>query len=377
MIRPIERAGGTRFQVYAQSAGRKVYVGTFDSKREALSAERRHVVTQEQIAAGELPPEVDLRRTLKSATDAWLGVIERRRSRSWATYRDHIRHYVEPALGNAPLVSITKAKIVRWRDDLTGRLAPKTINVCHYVLSSAFRFFVECGWCETNPCHDIRQLEVPDGVYTWIRTREEMTKLLVACPRGVREIVAFALGTGMRLDELLHLHWADVDIERRLIAVHRGRQGPAKSGRVRWIPILDTLLPLVRELALKRGGDTFVFPGELGKPRSKPGVQYPYKQAVQRAGLNTKLRFHDLRHTFASHWVLDGGDIFRLSRILGHSTVVVTQKFYAHLAPEAWEQDYGRVSFVLPAEGTVYALTRRKPAGDARETAVVAASKSA
>jgi hypothetical protein len=104
-------------------------------------------------------------------------------------------------------------------------------------------------------------------------------------------------------------------------------------------------------------------------------VQYPYKQAVERAGLDTKLRFHDLRHTFASHWVLDGGDIFRLSKILGHSSVVVTQKFYAHLAPEAWEQDYGRVSFVLPAEGTVYALTRRKLAGDARETVAAAASK--
>ena len=64
----------------------------------------------------------------------------------------------------------------------------------------------------------------------------------------------------------------------------------------------------------------------------------------------------------ASQWVLDGGDIFRLSKILGHSTVVVTQKFYAHLAPEAWEQDYHRVAFHLPAEGTVYALTKRKPA---------------
>ena len=55
----------------------------------------------------------------------------------------------------------------------------------------------------------------------------------------------------------------------------------------------------------------------------------------------------------------------------------MTQKFYAHLAPEAWEQAYGCVSFVLPAEGTVYALTRRKPAGDTREKAADAASKSA
>ena len=89
---------------------------------------------------------------------------------------------------------------------------------------------------------------------------------------------------------------------------------------------------------------------------------FPFKQAVARAGFSKALRFHDLRHMFASHWVLDGGDIFRLSKILGHSSVVVTQKVYAHLAPEAWEHDYRRVAFVVPHEGAVYGLTKGKPA---------------
>jgi hypothetical protein len=67
--------------------------------------------------------------------------------------------------------------------------------------------------------------------------------------------------------------------------------------------------------------------------------------------------------------VLDGGDIFRLSKILGHSNVMITQKVYAHLAPEAWEQDYHRVSFVVPNTGGVYALTKRKPTRRVIETA--------
>lgn len=184
--------------------------------------------------------------------------------------------------------------------------------------------------------------------------------MLVECPKGIREIVTLAVGTGMRLDELIHLQWADLDLDRRLIAVHRGRHGTTKSGKARYIPILDTLLPFLRELSLKRGGAKLVFPGEDGKPRSKPGVRFPFKQAAKRAGLPEALRFHDLRHTFASHWVLDGGDIFRLSKILGHSNVMITQKVYAHLAPEAWEQDYHRVSFVVPDAGTVYAFTKRK-----------------
>lgn len=366
MIRTVQRGDEIRFQVYGQRAGKKVYVGTYDSRREAKAAEEEHRVTQRRIDAGELPPEVDLKRTLAQATDAWIASLKAQGSRSLSSYRDHVRLYIAPHLGNVPVSQVTKGQVIRWRDGLTGKLAPKTINVVLGCLSSSFRFFVDSGWTDSNPCHGIRRLEVPDGVYTWIRTREEITKLLIECPRGVREIVAIALGTGMRLDEILHLHWADIDIDRRLVAVHRGRQGTVKSGKARWIPILDAMLPVFRDLALKRGGAELVFPGEAEKltgkvrARTKPGIQFPFKQAVERAGLSPKLRFHDLRHTFASHWVLDGGDIFRLSRVLGHSTVVVTQKFYAHLAPTAWAQDYHRVAIMVPSEDAEYAKTRRK-----------------
>lgn len=71
--------------------------------------------------------------------------------------------------------------------------------------------------------------------------------------------------------------------------------------------------------------------------------------------------------------MLDGGDIFRLSKILGHSNVTITQKVYAHLAPEAWEQDYHRVSFVVPDTGTVYALTKRKSTKAAESQTAAAA----
>ncbi len=80
----------------------------------------------------------------------------------------------------------------------------------------------------------------------------------------------------------------------------------------------DTLLPFLRELALKRGGNKLVFPGEDHKPRSKPGVRFPFKQAASRAALPDALRFHDLRHTFASHWVLDGGDIWYAPTLAAH-----------------------------------------------------------
>lgn len=353
---------GTQWQVYGRRDKKKVYVGTYDSEREAKNAERRFAVTQEQIAAGELPAELDLERTLKQATDEWLASLKANGSRSHGNYAERLRLYILPVLGPVPIASLRKAHVMKWRDDQATRFAATTVNGNLTCLSSAFSYFVDQEWVDINPCHGVSRIEEKDAaIYTWIRSREEITKLLIECPKGIREIVTLAVGTGMRLDELIHLQWGDIDLDRRLIAVHRGRHGTTKSGKARYIPILDTLLPFLRELALKRGGNKLVFPGEDHKPRSKPGVRFPFKQAASRAGLPDALRFHDLRHTFASHWVLDGGDIFRLSKILGHANVTITQKVYAHLAPEAWEQDYHRVSFVVPSAGTVYAFTKRKP----------------
>ncbi len=362
MIKSIKRRKATMWQVYGRRDGKKSYVGTYASEIEARAIERRHAVTQEQIAAGELPAELDLDRTVKQATDEWLASLKASGSRSHGNYAERTRMYILPKLGSVPIASLRKGHVMQWRDEQATKFAAATVNGNLTCLSSAFSYFVDREWVETNPCHGVSRIEQKDAaIYTWIQTREEITKLLVECPKGIREFVTLAVGTGMRLDELVHLQWADIDLDRRLIAVHRGRHGTTKSGKARYIPILNTLVPFLRDLALKRGGAKLVFPGEDGKPRSKPGVRFPFKQAAKRSGLPAALRFHDLRHTFASHWVLDGGDIFRLSKILGHANVTITQKVYAHLAPEAWEQDYHRVSFVVPDAGGVYALTRRKP----------------
>ncbi len=64
------------------------------------------------------------------------------------------------------------------------------------------------------------------------------------------------------------------------------------------------------------------------------------------------IRFHDLRHTFASHWMMNGGDLFRLQKILGHRSAQMTQR-YAHLAPEAFAGDYGRMGAHSPIQPTM------------------------
>ncbi|MBX3157212.1 MAG: site-specific integrase [Deltaproteobacteria bacterium] len=163
----------------------------------------------------------------------------------------------------------------------------------------------------------------------------------------------------MRLDEALHLMWTDVDLQHRVIHVHRGRRGAPKSGRLRHVPIFDSVLTVLREMKVAKGSNTLLWPGakrdkfDEQLPRNKTSVFRPFKAAVERAGISKKFRLHDLRHTFAGLFLASGGDIFKLSKILGHSSVAITQQVYAHLHPDAFAENYSRVAFTMPENSGV------------------------
>jgi integrase len=153
-----------------------------------------------------------------------------------------------------------------------------------------------------EPLKFIRDLEVAERPFLWLQSAGEVQKLLAACNDNIGTLVAVLVGTGMRLDEALHLMWTDVDLQHRVIHVHRGRRGAPKSGRLRHVPIFDSVLTVLREMKLAKGKNTLLWPGaKLDKfdeqlPRNKTSVFRPFKAAVLRAGLSKKLRLHDLRH---------------------------------------------------------------------------------
>jgi integrase len=267
--------------------------------------------------------------------------------------------YILPALRTLPLSRVTTARVEEWRDELATKLAAATVNAALSCLQSAFTYFVEKRrWVDKNPCSRVERIEGRDRDYLWIQTVEEINQLLLNVPGDVRDIVALMLGSGIRVDEALCLEHGDVDLEKRLITVQHGSQGTTKNGKVRRVPILDAVLPMLRQRGIQRGGARLLFPGKEGKRRAPQAVRRAFKRAAKRAGLNTKLRLYDCRHTFASHWVMNGGDIFALAKVLGHSSVIITERFYAHLRPDHWVGDYARVRFHVPAEAPVYEFIR-------------------
>lgn len=155
-------------------------------------------------------------------------------------------------------------------------------------------------------------------------SKEECQALIDACADHLRPIVVTALNTGMRKGEILSLKWENVDLNHKFILLDR-----TKNGERREIPINATLRATL--IGIKRRLDiSHVFYDQL-TGSSYGDIKNSFNGACKRAGINN-FRFHDLRHTFASHLVMEGVDLTTVSRLLGHRDLTMTLR-YSHLSP--------------------------------------------
>jgi integrase len=360
VIKRVQRADGIKYQVYGRANGQKIYLSTHDSPKAARAADEDHRTQQRKIASGQLPANADHRRTFPTAVRLWLAALKAAKSRSLTIYTSRVDNHLDKAFGDMPLVEIHRSHVENLRNSLSeAGVGAATVNGLMDTVSSACTWFIGQRWIEANPCHRIKRLTKVEKLFPWIQSIEAITRLLSVCTNNIRNLVAVLVGTGLRLDEALHLRWDDIDLEHRLITVHRGRQGAPKSGKMRRVPIFDSVLVVLKQMKLERGKNVMLWPGRgKGGVRAQTGIRLPFHASTARAGLPEDLRIHDLRHTFASLFLVDGGDIFKLSKILGHSSVRITEKIYAHLLPTAYEADYGRVAFRMPSTAAVLTLAK-------------------
>ena len=147
---------------------------------------------------------------------------------------------------------------------------------------------------------------------------EQEKRLLACCNPLLRPIVVTALHTGMRKGEILDLTWNRVDLENGVLAV-----ADSKSGDGRKIPMNRLLTDTLGALTIR---SEYVFSREDGiQVRS---IRTAFANALRRAGI-ADLRFHDLRHTFATRLVVAGADLRTVQDLLGHKTITMTMR-YSH-----------------------------------------------
>ncbi|NIO04544.1 MAG: tyrosine-type recombinase/integrase [Proteobacteria bacterium] len=215
--------------------------------------------------------------------------------------------------------TLTKAGKLR-----TASTINKEVNTLRHMLKKG----VSWGMMERSPFErgETLHLKENNGRLRYL-SEEEIETLLHECPLYLRDIVEVDLLTGMRRGELLSLKWPQ--IAGGFIYLHE-----TKTDEARQIPVmgdLEAILKRIKRRHWSKGLITeFVFCDDQGKPFSE--VKRSFASALKRAGI-TDFRFHDLRHTFASHYVMRGGSIRGLQKILGHKDISMTMR-YSHLSKE-------------------------------------------
>jgi integrase len=254
-------------------------------------------------------------------------------------YESTIRVHLRPFFNDLPIDQIKKSDGEKLINKLkqSGHNA-KGVNNILAVLKSMLIDAKKTEAIQKNPLEYLAKVpaEINKEAY-W--TKAEIDQFLRA--NAFNELYHFyivALNTGMRRGELAGLCWDRVDFATEQITITRtmdmlGLKETTKTKLKRVVPMNPVVKRSLFALMKMQRNEKFVFTESDGSQIDVHHLYRKFKIDQRRAGITNLIRFHDLRHTFASQFMMAGGNIFDLQKILGHSKNDMTQR-YAHLSPE-------------------------------------------
>jgi integrase len=198
---------------------------------------------------------------------------------------------------------------------------------------------IKWNYLRQNPLKDVTILKVTDAKAPRFLTREECQILLQECGPELYPVFYIFLYTGMRLSELLNLTWDDLDFTRHKIKIQKKPFWHPKTGE-REIPISPETEKLLQ--GLNQNG-IFIF-NLQGKKIRFNYLRVQLMKITKRCGFPDVTKIHSLRHTFASHLVMNGVDLPTIQKLLGHSEIETTM-IYAHLAPDHLVEAVNKLNF--------------------------------
>ena len=222
-------------------------------------------------------------------------------------------------------------------------LSAKTVRNIHQIISSALKLAVEQRLIAHNPADGCALPKVERKEMQTLPIEQLTSFLREAKDSGVFALYYIDLTTGLRRGELLGLKWLDIDLEKGDLRVQRqiGRidgkiiEMPLKTKNAyRTLPLSADAISVLKIQKCKVGNSEWVFPSPTGGPMSPDSVLHMLQRVLKRAGL-PRIRFHDLRHTFATMALQNGVDVKTVSSMLGHYSAGFTLDTYAHVTTDA------------------------------------------
>jgi integrase len=319
----------------------------------------------DQARRGTLVGMVRTGATFADAAAEFLRYAERDRALKPSTlrgYRSIIDAHLLPAFSPRRLEDITASDIELWRSTLAGvggggrrrrephsqdgmgrvqtprALSNNSKNRIVILLHGIFARACKVYGLSINPVAGVERHPVRLAGDIEVFSPEEVWALArAATSEQDRALLLTAAFTGLRMGELIALHWRDVDFAGSVLRVRAsyavGALTAPKSGKVRSVPLAPDVAQALAMLSQRErftGDDELVFPGELGGFLDDSALRRRYKAALKCAGLRA-LRFHDLRHTFGTRMIAKA-DIRRVQEWMGHADIQTTMR-YLHYAP--------------------------------------------
>lgn len=249
------------------------------------------------------------------------------------------------ALEGRPLNEVNHERVARCLAGMAALKTPGARNryraTVRAILRKAER---EWEWIDKAPA--IRMEPEPTMVGRWL-TEPEAGRLIAAAPAHLRPVIRFALATGLRKGNILNLRWDHVDLARRQLWVH---PDDAKGGKAIGIPLNALALQALNDCAGQHPQAVFVVDG---KPYR--WIDHRTWQRVCRDAGVPGLRFHDLRHTWASWLAQAGVDPQHLKTLGGWSTLAMVER-YSHLNVEHLRAAADRIPTTLSLQGEIVDL---------------------
>ncbi len=244
---------------------------------------------------------------------------------------------------NKDLLKLNVNDLVKYISTLKN-LSPASVSHMISTLKTFYSYFIKIDKIKVNPTDALKSpklgLHLPEYL-----TEDEIDKLLdieVTDSFSARNkaILELMYATGLRISEVISLEFKNIDFEECIVRVM------GKGSKERIVPIndyalnaLNTYIEEYRPLMIKKDINNYIFLNNHGKQMTRQGVFKMIKQECLKKGIKKDISPHTIRHTFATHLLLNGADLRIIQELLGHSDISTTQ-IYTHLTNEELYNDY-------------------------------------
>ena len=287
------------------------------------------------------------------------------------SYEGAVRRHLNPYLGDLRLSEITPARVQGLLVFLgEDGVSPASIGKIYRTFKVIIRRALALELINRDPTTAIKPPRTPDKEMGYLNA-EEVSRVLSASEEepALHAMVSIAVFSGLRVGEIMALRWQDIDFETGVIRVVRsytrrhGYSDPKTYAGRRAVPVIPRLVNTLKAYYEGQGNpdpEVLVFPGRDGTPFDCYNLlRYRFYPLLKRAGVK-RIRFHDLRHTYASLCIAAGMDGKALQQAMGHSSITVTLNTYAHLLPGTYDRPLARLEAMFSSGEKVVNLPMRR-----------------